>query len=93
MSYFKVICSRKFDATPTAFSFYASAQTEARHRACFDDSITIYVATKWLGFAQADKREVERVYRNQYPGWHVDAKPMTKAEFDKQPHVRVVGHV
>ena len=93
MSYFKVICSRKFDATPTAFSFYASPQTEARHRACFDDSITIYVVMESLGFAQADKREVERVCRGQYPGWHVDAWPLPKPEFDKQPHVRVVGHV
>ena len=93
MSYFKVVCSRRFEETPTAFGFYADPDTEARTRARFDDSITIHVAMKSLGFAQADKREVERVYRGQYPGWHVDAKPMTKAEFDKQPHVRVVGHV
>ena len=86
MSYFKVVCSRKFEPTPTAFGFYADPDTEARTRARFDDSITSYLA---MAEYWACRLTVQVLYQNRYPGWHVEVEKLTKEEFEQQKEVHV----
>ena len=89
MSYFKVVCSRKFEETPTAFGFYADPDTEARTRARFDDSITVFLA---MADFWATVASVETMHKRRYPGWHVEVKQLTKQEFESQPNVHVVTY-
>ena len=84
MSYFKVVCSRKFEPTPTAFGFYADPDTEARTRARFDDSITVFLAT-----TDANAPSVWRVHKRRYPTWHVQVEQLTKKQFEAQKEVHV----
>ena len=85
MSYFKVVCSRKFEETPTAFGFYADPDTEARVRARFDDSITIFLAMS----DEVTAPSVWRVHKRRYPTWDVEVNRLTKEEFEAQKEVHV----
>lgn len=86
MSYFKVVCSRKFEPTPTAFGFYADPDTEARTRARFDDSITVFLA---MQYDWANVASVKRLHKRRYPTWDVEVKRLTKDEFEAQKEVHV----
>lgn len=89
MQYFKIVCYRNFESTPTRVGFYASAESDARVNACFDDTITSFVAMS-LGDEISNRQAVRRIYEARYPLWHIDLFRLSQEEFEQQKEVHLV---